>query len=235
MLGVVYFVFMMVGAVDRAHAGAGLEAGGLYAAGGSRRKLITKNDVYVYEALKTPQFWLHLVGALPQRDRRHRRARPGLGDEPGDVPGQDHGGRGGGLRRPDEPVQHGRPLLLGVDLRLYRPQEHLFRASSCSASLLYALVPYTGAIGSVALFVLCFLRHHQHVWRRLRHRAGLSQGHVRHALCRRHPRPADHRLVDGRHLRAGAGELHPRSTRSTTACRRRRPTTSPCTSWRGCW
>ena len=30
--------------------------------------------------------------------------------------------------------------------------------------------------------------HHQHVRRRVRHRAGLSQGHVRHALCRRDPR-----------------------------------------------
>ena len=51
--------------------------------------------------------------------------------------------------------------------------------------------------------------HHQHVWRRLRHRAGLSARHVRHALCRRHPRHAAHRLVGGGHLRPGAGELHP--------------------------
>ena len=35
-------------------------------------------------------------------------------------------------------------------------------------------------MGSVALFVLCLLRHHEHVRRRLRHRAGLSARHVRH-------------------------------------------------------
>ena len=54
-LGAVYFVFMMVGAFYRAVAGAGLEAGRLHAA--VRQKLITSNDVYVYDALKTPQFW----------------------------------------------------------------------------------------------------------------------------------------------------------------------------------
>ena len=38
-----------------------------------------------------------LVGAVPQRHRRHRRAGPGLGDEPGDVPGDDHGGAAAGF------------------------------------------------------------------------------------------------------------------------------------------
>ena len=41
-------------------------------------------------------------------------------------------------------------------------------------TLLYALVPYTGAIGSVAAVRAVLPHHHQHVWRRLRHRAGLS-------------------------------------------------------------
>ena len=46
-------------------------------------------------------------------------------------------------------------------------------------------------------------RHHQHVWRRIRHRAGLSQGHVRHPLRRGDPRVAHHGMVDSR----GAGPI----------------------------
>jgi hypothetical protein len=42
------------------------------------------------------------------------------------------------------------------------------------------------------------------------YRTGLSQGHVRHALCRRHSRHATHRMVSGRHFRSGAGQLYPR-------------------------
>ena len=42
----------------RARAGAGLEARGLHRRRCSRSKLITTNDVFVYDALKTPQFWL---------------------------------------------------------------------------------------------------------------------------------------------------------------------------------
>ena len=40
-------------------------------------------------------------------------------------------------------------------VRLHRPQEHLFHVLR-SGLVLYAFVPYIGATGSVALFVLCF-------------------------------------------------------------------------------
>ena len=43
---------------DRARTGAGLEARGLRRARRRHRKLMTKNDVFVYQAIKTPQFWL---------------------------------------------------------------------------------------------------------------------------------------------------------------------------------
>ena len=56
-LGVVYFCFMMVGAaIVRLPAPGWMPAG--YVAPAQPRKLITSNNVFVYQALKTPQFWL---------------------------------------------------------------------------------------------------------------------------------------------------------------------------------
>ena len=62
------------------------------------------------------------------------------------------------------------------------------------------------------------LPHRLDVWRRLRHHPGLSRRHVRHAIRRRHPWAPAHRLVDGRHRRAGDRQLHARHAQS-----RRRP------------
>ena len=57
-LGVVYFVFMMVGAMIVRVPPPGWKPEGYVAAEGRHTKLITRNDVFVYDALKTPQFWL---------------------------------------------------------------------------------------------------------------------------------------------------------------------------------
>jgi MFS family permease len=55
-MGAVYFVFMMVGAfIVRLPAPGWLPEG--YTPPVQSSKLITTNDVYVYDALKTPQFW----------------------------------------------------------------------------------------------------------------------------------------------------------------------------------
>ena len=55
-LGVVYFGFMMVGAaIVRLPAAGWLPAG--YVPRAQPSKLITTEDVFVYQALKTPQFW----------------------------------------------------------------------------------------------------------------------------------------------------------------------------------
>ncbi len=56
-LGCVYFCFMMFGAlIVRVPAPAWKPAG--YVPATAATKLITRNDVYVYDAVKTPQFWL---------------------------------------------------------------------------------------------------------------------------------------------------------------------------------
>ena len=123
-----------------------------YVAPAQATKLITTQRRLRLRRAEDAAVLADLVGALPQRDRRHRRARPGLGHEPGNVPRPDHAGRGGGLRRPDEPVQHGRPLLLGLDVGLHRRKNTYF-VFMVLGFVLYCTVPYTGSIGSVALFV----------------------------------------------------------------------------------
>jgi MFS family permease len=56
-LGVIYFIFMMVGAAIVRMPAPGWKPEG-YTPPVVEQKLITKNDVYVYDAIKTPQFWL---------------------------------------------------------------------------------------------------------------------------------------------------------------------------------
>src|SRR5690349_9959038 len=56
-LGVVYFVFMIVGSILVRVPPDGWAPAG-YTPPAESAKLITRNDVFVYDALKTPQFWL---------------------------------------------------------------------------------------------------------------------------------------------------------------------------------
>src|SRR5271167_3787294 len=56
-MGVVYMCFMMVGAAIVRVPAPGWKPEG-YVAPEQSKKLITTKDVYVYGALKTPQFWL---------------------------------------------------------------------------------------------------------------------------------------------------------------------------------
>ena len=57
-LGVIYFCFMMVGAAIVRLPPPGWKPAGYVAAGAAASKLITTQNVFVYQALKTPQFWL---------------------------------------------------------------------------------------------------------------------------------------------------------------------------------
>jgi hypothetical protein len=122
-LGAVYLIFMLVGAAIVRVPPMGWKPEGFVPP--QENKLISQNDVYVYDALKTPQFWLIWcllcvnvtagIGVLGQAsamsqemfpDRiAYRRRRSG---------------------RADEPFQHGWALRLGHDVGLYRPPKHLF-------------------------------------------------------------------------------------------------------------
>ncbi len=221
-LGVIYLCFMMVGAAIVRLPPPGWAPAGYVPPSEVEQAHHHKERVRLSGAEDTAVL-ADLGGAVPERDSRHRRAWPGIGDEPGDVPRQGDRHRGGRLRRPDEPVQHGRPVLLGLGVGLHRPQEHLLRVLLPGRAALFAGAAdrRDGQRRAVRAVLLC---HHEHVWRRLRHRAGLPARHVRHALCRRDPRHAAHRMVDGRHLRACAGELHPaiqhRARRGESRCLR---------------
>ena len=139
-LGIVYFVFMMVGAAIVRVPPPGWKPEGYVAAGAADRSWSPTSDVYVYDALKTPQFWLIWmvlclnvtagIGVLGQASAMSQEM----------FPGRVTAGGGGRLRRADQPVQHGRPVLLGLDVGLYRPQEHLL-LFFVLGTVLYSLVP----------------------------------------------------------------------------------------------
>jgi len=148
-------VFMMVGAVLVRVPAANWKPEG-YVPPVQAQKLITKNDVYVYDALKTPQFWLIWIvlcfnvtagiGVLGQASAMSQEMFPGK-VTPAAAAG-----------------------FVGL-ISLFNMLGRFFWASTsdligrkntyyCFFALgtaLYILVPQTGAIGSVTLFVLCFV------------------------------------------------------------------------------
>jgi MFS family permease len=154
-LGIIYLCFMMVGAwIVRLPADDWKPAG--YVAPTQSKKLVTNRDVYVYQALKTPQFWLIWVilcmnvtagiGVIGQASAMSQEMFPGH------VSATAAAG------------------FVGL-MSLFNMAGRFFWASTSDVigrkntyfcffvlgMLLYAAVPTTGAIGSVALFVLCFL------------------------------------------------------------------------------
>jgi MFS family permease len=154
-LGIIYLVFMMVGAwIVRVPAPGWAPAG--YTPPAVAQRLITRNDVFVYDAIKTPQFWLIWwvlclnvtagIGVLGQASAMSQEMFPG----------------------------HITPIaaagFVGL-LSLFNMIGRFFWASTSDligrkntyfcffaiGTVLYALVPWTGSIGSVGLFVLCFI------------------------------------------------------------------------------
>jgi MFS family permease len=149
-LGAGYFVFMMIGAALVRVPGADFKPAAVAAHPRS-----TTPDVYVYDALKTPQFWL-LWGVLCMN------VTAGIG-----VLGQ--------ASPMSQEIFPGRVTAVAAAgfvglLSLFNMLGRFFWASTSDligrrstyfcffllGILLYALVPHTGAIGSVALFVACF-------------------------------------------------------------------------------
>ncbi len=154
-MGIIYFCFMMVGAwIVRIPAPGWAPAG--YVAPAQPKKLTTTRHVYVYEALKTPQFWLIWwvlclnvtagIGVLGQASAMIQEMFPGH------VTAVAAAG------------------FVGL-MSLFNMAGRFFWASTSDligrkntyfcffviGAVLYAAVPHTGTIGSVTLFVLCFL------------------------------------------------------------------------------
>jgi MFS family permease len=120
------------------------------------RGLITNNDVFVYDALKTPQFWLIWwilclnvtagIGVLGQASAMSQEMFPGhitpvaAAGFVGLMSLFNMGGR-----------------FFWASTSDYIGRRNTYFVFMVLGFLLYCTVPYTGAAGSVAGFVLCFL------------------------------------------------------------------------------
>ena len=153
-LGVIYFCFMMVGAaIVRLPAPGWVPAG--YVAPVQPKKLITDNNVFVYQALKTPQFWLIWwvlclnvtagIGVLGQASAMSQEMFPGhitaaaAAGFVGLMSLFNMGGR-----------------FFWASVSDYIGRKNTYFVFFALGFLLYATVPYAGSAGSVGLFVLCF-------------------------------------------------------------------------------
>jgi MFS family permease len=154
-LGVIYLCFTWVGAaMVRVPAPGWAPAG--YTAPAQATKLITKNDVFVYDALKTPQFWLIWwvlclnvtagIGVLGQASAMSQEMFPGK------VTPVAAAGFVGLISLFN---MLGRFFWASTSDRIGR--KNTYFCFFVIGTVLYILVPQTGSMGSVALFVLCFV------------------------------------------------------------------------------
>src|SRR5499427_6059789 len=154
-MGAIYFCFMMVGAAIVRIPAPGWKPEG-YVAPAQPKKLVTTKDVYVYDALRTPQFWLIWwvlclnvtagIGVLGQASAMSQEMFPG---------------------RVTAVAASG---FVGL-MSLFNMAGRFFWASTSDyigrkstyfvfmvlGFILYCTVPYTGSIGSVVGFVCAFL------------------------------------------------------------------------------
>ena len=154
-MGAIYFVFMMVGAFIVRVPAPGWKPEG-YTPPVQASKLITMSDVYVYDALKTPQFWFIWavlcinvtagIGVLGQASAMSQEMFPGKVSAvaaAGFV----------GLMSLFNMV--GR--FFWASTSDYIGRKNTYFVFMVLGFVLYCAVPHTGSIGSIVAFVLCFL------------------------------------------------------------------------------
>ncbi len=153
-LGIVYFCFMMAGAAIVRLPPPGWAPPG-YVAPTQSSRLITTQNVFVYQALKTPQFWLIWwvlclnvtagIGVLGQASAMSQEMFPGkvtvtaAAGFVGLMSLFNMGGR-----------------FFWASVSDFIGRKNTYFVFFFLGVLLYALVPQTGAAGNVTLFVLCF-------------------------------------------------------------------------------
>jgi hypothetical protein len=154
-MGLIYFCFMMVGATMVRVPAPGWAPEG-YVAPKAATKLITRNDVFVYDALKTPQFWLIWwvlclnvtagIGVLGQASAMSQEMFPGkitpvaAAGFVGLMSLFNMGGR-----------------FFWASTSDYIGRKNTYFVFMVLGFALYCTVPFAGASGSVVLFVTCFL------------------------------------------------------------------------------
>jgi MFS family permease len=153
-LGAVYFCYMMVGAAIVRVPAPGWKPAG-YIAPAQAKKLITTGNVYVYDALRTPQFWLIWlvlclnvtagIGVLSQASTISQEMFPG---EVTTTAGAGFVGLIGLFN------MGGRFVWASVSD--YIGRKNTYFIFFLLGAVLYVVVPYAGAIDSKALFVAAF-------------------------------------------------------------------------------
>jgi MFS family permease len=153
-MGLIYFCFMMVGAAIVRVPPVGWAPAG-YVAPAQSTRLITMQNVYVYHALKTPQFWLIWwilclnvtagIGVLGQASAMSQEMFRGQVTA---VAASGFVGLFSLFNMAGRVVWSSTSDYIG--------RRNTYFVFFALGTVLYALVPYTGAIGSVAMFVLCY-------------------------------------------------------------------------------
>jgi MFS family permease len=154
-MGLIYFCFMMVGATIVRVPPEGWAPAG-YVAPARSIRLITRENVFVYDALKTPQFWLIWwvlclnvtagIGVLGQASAMSQEMFPGritvvaAAGFVGLMSLFNMGGRFFWASMSD---------LLG--------RKNTYFIFFALGIVLYAIVPFAGGRGNITLFVICFL------------------------------------------------------------------------------
>src|ERR1700691_4252044 len=154
-LGLVYACFMMVGAAIVRLPPPGWKPEG-YVPPTQPKKLVTTKDVYVYQALKTPQFWLIWIvlcmnvtagiGVLGQASAMSQEMFPGR------VTAAAAGGFVGLLS-----IFNMAGRFFWASMSDHIGRKNTYFVFFVLGIVLYSLVPYFGSAGNLALFVLCFL------------------------------------------------------------------------------
>jgi MFS family permease len=154
-MGLAYMVFMLVGAaIVRVPAPGWRPAG--YQEPARRKKLVTRDNVHVYRALRTPQFWciwcvlcLNVtagIGVLGQASAMSQEMFPGrvtpvaAAGFVGLMSLFNMGGR-----------------FFWASMSDYIGRKNTYFVFFALGTVLYALVPSTGTVGNLSLFVLCFV------------------------------------------------------------------------------
>src|SRR5271154_1577186 len=120
------------------------------------KKLVTSNDVYVYQALKTPQFWLIWIvlcmnvtagiGVLGQASAMSQEMFPGR------VTAAAAGGFVGLLS-----IFNMAGRFFWASMSDHIGRKNTYFIFFALGFVLYALVPYFGGHGNLPLFILCFI------------------------------------------------------------------------------
>jgi MFS family permease len=153
-MGLAYACFMLVGAAIVRLPPPGWRPEG-FVPPVEQRKLITNKDVYVYQALKTPQFWLIWIvlcmnvtagiGVLGQASAMSQEMFPGR------VTAAAAGGFVGLLS-----IFNMAGRFFWASTSDYIGRKNTYFIFFALGFVLYSLVPYFGSAGNLALFILCF-------------------------------------------------------------------------------